>query len=116
MAGMDTTANQNDDRMQTPPPVSGQSYPISLTSQERSNYLRGGLSFTSAYSDNVLGASQWFSGERCELFDCAHAGSGRDDVAVATFCDLRARVHLLPAHQCPQSKPIRMLRLSLHTA
>ena len=55
MAGMDTTANQNDDRMQPPPPVSGQSYPISLTSQERSNYLRGGVAFTSAYSDNVLG-------------------------------------------------------------
>ena len=44
-----------DDRMMTPPPVSGQSYPVALASQERSNYLRGGLSFTSAYTDNALG-------------------------------------------------------------
>jgi hypothetical protein len=41
--------------MMTPPPVSGQSYPIVLTSQERSNYLRGGLAFTSAYTDNAVG-------------------------------------------------------------
>ena len=43
------------DRMMTPPPVSGQTYPIALGSQERSNYLRAGVSFTSAYTDNVLG-------------------------------------------------------------
>jgi hypothetical protein len=43
------------DRMMTPPPVSGQTYPVVLSSTERSNYLRGGLSFTGAYSDNVLG-------------------------------------------------------------
>ena len=43
------------DRMMTPPPVSGQTYPIALGSQERSNFLRAGVSFTSAYSDNVLG-------------------------------------------------------------
>ncbi|MFZ0135937.1 MAG: hypothetical protein WAK89_02690 [Candidatus Sulfotelmatobacter sp.] len=42
-------------RMLTPPPVSGQSYPIALTSQERSNYLRAGLAFTSAYTDNAVG-------------------------------------------------------------
>jgi len=42
-----------EDRMLTPPVVSGQSYPTVSSSQERSNYLRGGLSFTSAYSDNV---------------------------------------------------------------
>jgi hypothetical protein len=44
------------DQMQTPPPVSGQSYPTLVTSQERSNYLRGGLAFTSAYTDNALGS------------------------------------------------------------
>ena len=43
------------DRMMTPPPVSGQTYPVALGSQERSNYLRAGVSFTTAYSDNVLG-------------------------------------------------------------
>jgi hypothetical protein len=44
----------NADRMLTPPPVSGQAYPVSLTSEERSNYLRGGVTFSTAYSDNVL--------------------------------------------------------------
>jgi len=43
--------------MLTPPPVSGQSYPVAPVSQERSNYLRGGVTFTSAYSDNVLGST-----------------------------------------------------------
>lgn len=45
------------DRMLTPPPVSGQSYPVSFTSEERANYLRGGVTFNTAYSDNVLGAT-----------------------------------------------------------
>lgn len=40
--------------MLTPPVVSGQSYPTEPTSQERSNYLRGGMSFTSAYGNNAL--------------------------------------------------------------
>jgi hypothetical protein len=47
----------SDERMVTPPPVSGQSYPVGTASQERSNYLRGGVTFSTAYSDNVLGAS-----------------------------------------------------------
>jgi hypothetical protein len=51
-----TPDNSNsDDRMLTPPPVSGQSYSIAFSSEERSNYLRGGVVFTTAYSDNVLG-------------------------------------------------------------
>ncbi|MGA9306211.1 MAG: hypothetical protein WBW31_12490 [Candidatus Sulfotelmatobacter sp.] len=50
-----TGADDSSGRMLTPPPVSGQSYPIALTSQERSNYLRGGLAFTSAYTDNAVG-------------------------------------------------------------
>src|SRR6202162_1676687 len=45
-----------DDQMKTPPPVSGQSYPTQVTSEERSNYLRGGLAFTTAYTDNALGS------------------------------------------------------------
>src|ERR1022692_1387150 len=44
------------DPMLIPPPVSGQSYPTSPTSAERSNYLRGGIAFTSAYTDNALGS------------------------------------------------------------
>jgi len=43
-----------EDRMLTPPPVSGQAYPISLGSQERANSLRYGVMFSSAYSDNAL--------------------------------------------------------------
>jgi hypothetical protein len=47
----------HDDRMLAPPPVSGANYPTSFTSEERSNYLRGGVTFNTAYSDNVLGAT-----------------------------------------------------------
>jgi hypothetical protein len=49
-------ANNNNDLMQTPPPVSGQAYPIVVGSAERSNYLRGGVFFSSAYTDNAVGA------------------------------------------------------------
>jgi hypothetical protein len=45
------------DRMLTPPPVSGEAYPLWFSSEERANYLRGGVTFSSAYSDNVLGAT-----------------------------------------------------------
>src|SRR5579864_2960235 len=45
----------SDSRMLTPPPVSGLSYPTSFSGRERSNYLRGGLTFTSAYTDNAIG-------------------------------------------------------------
>jgi hypothetical protein len=44
------------DQMKTPPPVSGQSYPTQVISEEQSNYLRGGLAFTTAYTDNALGS------------------------------------------------------------
>lgn len=49
--------NNNEDRMLTPPPVSGQAYPLTLASEERANYLRGGVTFNTAYSDNVLGVT-----------------------------------------------------------
>ncbi len=52
------TANTNSDRMQAPPPVSGQTYPTVLTSQERSNYIRGGLSFTTPTATMQLGSSR----------------------------------------------------------
>jgi hypothetical protein len=51
-----TNPDSTDARMLTPPPVSGQSYPTSPASEDRSNYLRGGLAFTSAYTDNAVGA------------------------------------------------------------
>jgi hypothetical protein len=53
------TANNNGDRMLTPPPVSGQSYPVATVSEERSNYLLGGITFNAAYSDNVLGSTSF---------------------------------------------------------
>lgn len=49
--------SNTEDRMITPPVVSGESYPAAPESQERSNYLRGGVVFTTAYSDNVLGSA-----------------------------------------------------------
>lgn len=51
------TSDHPEDRMQTPPPVTGQSYPTAFTSEERANYLRYGIVFTPAYSDNVLGGA-----------------------------------------------------------
>jgi hypothetical protein len=39
--------------MLTPPTVSGQSYPTTPLGEERANYLRFGLTFTTAYSDNA---------------------------------------------------------------
>ena len=45
------------DRMLTPPPVSGEAYPLWFSSEERANYLRGGVTFNTAYSDNVLGST-----------------------------------------------------------
>ena len=50
-------ASPLDEPMLTPPPVSGQSYPTALGSEERSNYLRYGVSFSSSYSDNTLGGA-----------------------------------------------------------
>lgn len=46
-----------EDRMQTPPPVTGQNFPIGFASEERANYLRYGVVFTPAYTDNVLPGS-----------------------------------------------------------
>ena len=43
--------------MLTPAPVSGDGYSTGFTSETRSNYLRGGLVFGSAYDDNVLPGS-----------------------------------------------------------
>jgi hypothetical protein len=40
-------------RMRTPPPVSGEAYPNLVGAESRSNYLRGGVLFDTAYNDNV---------------------------------------------------------------
>jgi hypothetical protein len=52
-----TNNSVTDDRMMTPPTVSGQTYATAGTAESRSNYLRGGVSFSAAYSDNVQGGA-----------------------------------------------------------
>ncbi len=47
-------ATTSETSMQVPPTVSGAAYPTTYAAEERSNYLRGGLTFTTAYSDNVF--------------------------------------------------------------
>ena len=47
----------NDTAMLTPPPVSGQAYPNGPTSESRSNYLRYGLTFSTAYNNNAVGSN-----------------------------------------------------------
>ena len=51
----DVSVTDQDTRMLTPPPASGASYPAVGSAVERSNYLRYGLTFSTAYSDNVFG-------------------------------------------------------------
>jgi len=55
--GADNGQIDNGDLMRTPPTVSGQSLSMAPTSMERSNYLRGGIAFTAAYTDNVIGST-----------------------------------------------------------
>jgi len=53
--GTQPNANLQDEaRMLTPPPVNGEAYPTAPTAETRSNYLNAGLTFNTAYSDNVL--------------------------------------------------------------
>lgn len=40
-------------QLQIPPPVSGQAYPTTFAGDAPANFLRGGITFTSAYSSNV---------------------------------------------------------------
>jgi hypothetical protein len=54
----DTTASDTADEGQllVPPPVSGQDYSSEFAGETASNYLRGGFTITSAYSNNISGA------------------------------------------------------------
>ena len=47
-------AEPSDARMHTPPVVSGESYSAEPAMEERSNYLRAGMAFTSAYGNNAF--------------------------------------------------------------
>jgi hypothetical protein len=57
ITGVPVSGDSDADRMLTPPPVSGEAYPLWFSSEDRANYLRGGITFNTAYSDNVLGAT-----------------------------------------------------------
>jgi hypothetical protein len=52
-----TSVTDQDVSMLTPPTVNAGSYPVVGLAEERSNYLRLGIIFTTAYSDNILGGS-----------------------------------------------------------
>ena len=55
----DTGGGSGDDvQLLVPPPVSGQNYPTQFAGAGEGNYLRGGLTFNSAYSSNVTGGSR----------------------------------------------------------
>jgi hypothetical protein len=54
----DTTATDTADLpMATPPPVSGEAYSTSFTTDTRSNFISGGLTLGTGYSSNILGGS-----------------------------------------------------------
>ena len=51
------TDSTDDVQLQVPPPVSGQAYSSEFAGDTESNYLRGGFTFSSAYSNNVTGGT-----------------------------------------------------------
>lgn len=57
-AATDTAATDSADMpLATPPPVSGEAYSTSFTTDTRSNFISGGVTFSSGYTSNVLGAN-----------------------------------------------------------
>lgn len=49
----------DDTQMMTPPPVSGDAYPVSVGAEsQRSNFVAGGLVVTGAYNDNIMAGDQ----------------------------------------------------------
>jgi hypothetical protein len=47
----------NDSQLQAPPPVNGQAYPTTFEGAGESNYIRGGVTFTGAFSTDVSGGA-----------------------------------------------------------
>ena len=68
-SGSGGNSGLGDTHMMTPPPVGGGNYSGSLGSEERSNYLAGGMVFTAAYIDNLLlgGSATPYSDETYSL-------------------------------------------------
>jgi len=58
-----TGGGLNDTQMMTPPPVSGDAYPVVVGAETRSNFLSGGMVFTTAYQDNLLVGNSKMSDE-----------------------------------------------------
>jgi hypothetical protein len=50
----DTASDSSEVQMKLPPLMSGQGYTTAIGSEERSNYLAGGLTYETAYDDNVV--------------------------------------------------------------
>jgi hypothetical protein len=50
---LNSASASDSDQMATPPPVSGQAYPSAVEAEQRSNYLRGGMTFNTSYIDNL---------------------------------------------------------------
>ena len=48
------TYDLDSEHMMTPPPVSGKGYPKTAGSEERSNFLSGGMVVTASYADNLM--------------------------------------------------------------
>ncbi len=92
----------NDDRMLTPPPVTGQAYPSALTSEERSNYLRAGVSFTSAYTDNALASLQSHPVSDVSYSVAPMIALDQTTPRQTAGLDLRTGIHLLSAHECSE--------------
>jgi len=51
------SAAGNGTQMLTPPPVNGEAYPNEVGSEARTNYVRGGVSFSPSYINDVVGVS-----------------------------------------------------------
>jgi len=49
-----SSSDDSSSQLLVPPPVSGSSYSLAFASQERSNYLKGGLTFQANHDDDVL--------------------------------------------------------------
>ena len=99
--------------LQAPPPVSGSAYATGFTSETESNYLRGGLTITGAYSNNIAGGgtSNPVGGPSYSLWP------------TLALDKTTSRGHYLltyspgftfyPQHKCAQPSATRMLPLDL---
>ena len=92
----------NDDRMLTPPPVSGQSYPTSPTPAERSNYLRGGWHSPALYTDNALGSVNGHPVSDVSYSVAPTIALDETTSRLHLVYDLRTRIHFLPARELPE--------------